>query len=279
MSLSAVKISVLLFLVSALIFGVAKKLRKLINQDKKKFLIYALFSLLTFALTGLLSAPVVLNDTPLSSFIGIQVIMLIMGLLHLYVMDKYFSFEDSNFNHELLFSILILFIGLIGFVNVLNNFRPLLSNIFLGAGLFFIIPLILKQLVISAYSIPMAYFKKWTYPLNNKIRDPLSHELTNPEVISFEFQKNIEDHEVTNFRVKAPMNMEFGKLFYFFINDYNERHPQSPITYLNSNSQEPYSWNFFFKSNWLGISKYIDFSKTVAQNNIKENDVIVCQRV
>lgn len=279
MSLSAVKISVLLFLVSALIFGVAKKLRKLINQDKKKFLIYALFSLLTFALTGLLSAPVVLNDTPLSSFIGIQVIMLIMGLLHLYVMDKYFSFEDSNFNHELLFSILILFIGLIGFVNVLNNFRPLLSNIFLGAGLFFIIPLILKQLVISAYSIPMAYFKKWTYPLNNKIRDPLSHELTNPEVISFEFQKNIEDHEVTNFRVKAPMNMEFGKLFYFFINDYNERHPQSPITYLNTNSQEPYSWNFFFKSNWLGISKYIDFSKTVAQNNIKENDVIVCQRV
>lgn len=279
MSLSAVKISVLLFLVSALIFGVAKKLRKLINQDKKKFLIYALFSLLTFALTGLLSAPVVLNDTPLSSFIGIQVIMLIMGLLHLYVMDKYFSFEDSNFNHELLFSILILFIGLIGFVNVLNNFRPLLSNIFLGAGLFFIIPLILKQLVISAYSIPMAYFKKWTYPLNNKIRDPLSHELTNPEVISFEFQKNIEDNEVTNFRVKAPMNMEFGKLFYFFINDYNERHPQSPITYLNTNSQEPYSWNFFFKSNWLGISKYIDFSKTVAQNNIKENDVIVCQRV
>lgn len=266
-------------MVSALIFGVAKKLRKLINQDKKKFLIYALFSLLTFALTGLLSAPVVLNDTPLSSFIGIQVIMLIMGLLHLYVMDKYFSFEDSNFNHELLFSILILFIGLIGFVNVLNNFRPLLSNIFLGAGLFFIIPLILKQLVISAYSIPMAYFKKWTYPLNNKIRDPLSHELTNPEVISFEFQKNIEDHEVTNFRVKAPMNMEFGKLFYFFINDYNERHPQSPITYLNTNSQEPYSWNFFFKSNWLGISKYIDFSKTVAQNNIKENDVIVCQRV
>lgn len=279
MSLSTVKISVLLFLVSALIFGVAKKLRKLINQDKKKFLIYALFSLLTFALTGLLSAPVVLNDTPLSSFIGIQVIMLIMGLLHLYVMDKYFSFEDSNFNHELLFSILILFIGLIGFVNVLNNFRPLLSNIFLGAGLFFIIPLILKQLVISAYSIPMAYFKKWTYPLNNKIRDPLSHELTNPEVISFEFQKNIEDNEVTNFRVKAPMNMEFGKLFYFFINDYNERHPQSPITYLNTNSQEPYSWNFFFKSNWLGISKYVDFSKTVAQNNIKENDVIVCQRV
>ncbi len=279
MSLAAFKISILFFLFSALIFGVAKKLRKLLNQDKKKFLIYALLTLLTFALTGLLSAPVVLNDTPLSSFIGIQIIMLILGMLHLYVMDKYFSIEDSNFNHELLFSILILCIGLIGFVNVINNFRPLLSIIFIGASLFFIIPLIVRQLIISAYSIPVSIFKKWTYPLNSKIKDPLSHELTNPEVISFEFQKNIDDNEVTNFRVKAPMNMEFGKLFYFFINDYNERHPQSPITYLNTNSQDPYSWNFFFKPNWLGLSKHLDFSKTVAQNNIKENDIIVCQRV
>lgn len=279
MSLAAFKISILFFLFSALIFGVAKKLRKLLNQDKKKFLIYALLTLLTFALTGLLSAPVVLNDTPLSSFIGIQIIMLILGMLHLYVMDKFFSIEDSNFNHELLFSILILCVGLIGFVNVINNFRPLLSIIFIGASLFFIIPLIVRQLIISAYSIPVSIFKKWTYPLNSKIKDPLSHELSNPEVISFEFQKNIDDNEVTNFRVKAPMNMEFGKLFYFFINDYNERHPQSPITYLNTNSQDPYSWNFFFKPNWLGLSKHLDFSKTVAQNNIKENDIIVCQRV
>ena len=279
MSLSTINVSILFFIISALIFGVVKKLRKLINQDKKKFLLYALFTLLTFALTGLLSAPVVLNDTPLSSFIGIQLIMLILGLFHLYVMYKYFLFENSNFFTEFLFSLVILLIGFTAFVNVVSNFRPSLSYVFLGAGLFYLIPQLIKQLAVLAYSIPVAYFKKWKYPINSKIKDPLSHELTNPEVISFEFQKNIDDHEVTNFRVKAPMNMEFGKLFYFFINDYNERHPQSPITFLNANSQEAYSWNFFFKPNWLGISKHLDFSKTVAQNNIKENDIIVCQRV
>lgn len=282
MSLSVIKVSILFFFISVLILGIAKNLRKLISKNKKKFIYYALFSLLTFALAGLISAPAVLNDTPLNSFIGIQIILFILGLLHLYITKKYFSdfsFEESNFFYEFLFSIVILFVGLIAYVNVLNSFRPLLSNVFLGAGLFFLIPLMLKQLVNAAFSIPVAYFKRWKYPLNSKIKDPLSHELTDPEVISFEFQKTIDDIEVTNFRVKAPMNMEFGKLFYFFINDYNERHPQSPISFLNQNSQEPYSWNFFFKPNWLGISKHLDFSKTVAQNKIKENDIIVCQRV
>lgn len=282
MSLSVIKTSILFFFISVFILGIAKNLRKLITRNKKKFIYYVLCSLLTFALAGLISAPEVLNDTPLSSFIGIQIILFILGLLHLYIIKKYFSefsFEKSNFFNEILFSIVILFVGLIAYANIVNNFRPLLSHMFLGAGIVFLIPLMLKELVKSAFSIPVPYFKKWKYPLNSKIKDPLSHELTDPEVISFEFQKTIDDIEVTNFRVKAPMHMEFGKLFYFFINDYNERHPQSPISFLNPNSQEPYSWNFFFKPNWLGVSKHLDFSKTVSQNSIKENDIIVCQRV
>ena len=74
-------------------------------------------------------------------------------------------------------------------------------------------------------------------------------------------------------------NMEFGKLFYFFINDYNERHPESNIEHLNSTTQLPHEWIFYFKPNWLGNINHIDFSKTVLSNEIKENDVIVCQRV
>lgn len=276
------KVSLVLFFISSIIMGLVKNLRKLFTKNKKRAILYALFILVTFALTALLSSSKVLNDTPLNSFIGIQVLFLILGLLHLYVLNKYFSDlteSDSSFFSELLFTIVILLIGLIAYMNVVNRFRPSFSFMFLSAGLFFLIPFLFNKLYQFAFSIPVPVFKKWKYPLESDIKDPTSKELTNPAVISFEFQKTNEDKEVTNFRIKAPENMEFGKLFYFFINDYNERHPESTIEFLDESSQEPYEWNFYFKPNWLGSSKHIDYSKTVYNNDVKENDVIVCLRV
>ncbi len=276
------KISLVLFFVSSIIMGIVKNLRKLFTKNKKRAILYALFILLTFALTALLSSSKVLNDTPLNSFIGIQFVFLLLGIAHLYVLNKFFpdlTESDSSFFSELLFTIVILLIGFIAYMNVVNRFRPSFSFMFLGAGLFFLIPFLFNKLYQFAFSIPVPVYKKWGYPLDDSIKDPTNNELINPAVISFEFQKTFDDKEITNFRIKAPENMEFGKLFYFFINDYNERHPESTIEYLNDTTQEPYEWIFYFKPNWLGSSTHIDYSGTVFNNNIKENDVIVCQRV
>jgi len=276
------KVSLGLFFISSIIFGVMKKLRSLFSKNKKLAILYILFVLLTFALAALLCSPKVLNDTPLNSFIGIQFVFLLLGIIHLYVLDKYFpdlANDKTNFFNEFLFTILILCIGFIAYLNVINRFRPSFSYIFLGAGTFFLIPFLFKKLYEFAFSIPVPVYKKWAFPLDNSVKDPTKNELTNPAVISLEFQKVFDDKEITNFRIKAPENMEFGKLFYFFINDYNERHPESTIQYLNDNTQEPHNWIFFFKPNWMGNVKHIDYSRTVLNNTIKENDVIVCQRV
>lgn len=276
------KASVGLFFISSILMGVVKKLRLLFTRNKKKAILYALFTLLTFALAGLLSSSKVLNDTPLNSFIGIQVVFLILGSLHLFVLKRYFpDLEDdkTGFFNQFLFTIAILLIGFIAYINVINRFRPEFSFTFMGAGISYLIPFLVYKLFHFAYGIPVPVYKKWRYPIDDSIKDPTKQELVNPAVISFEFQKAFDEADITNFRIKAPEQMEFGKLFYFFINDYNERHPESPVQFLDPNSQEPQEWNFYFKPNWYGSTRHIDHSRTILNNNIKENDIIVCQRV
>lgn len=276
------KVSLGLFFISSIIFGLIKNIRAVFTKNKKAAILYILFILVTFALAALLSSSYVLNDTPLNSFIGIQIIFMALGILHLYIMEKYFpdlKKDKSKFFYEFLFTVVVLCVGLIAYMNVVNRFRPDFRFLFLGSSLCFIIPFLFNKLYQFAYNIPVSVYKKWAFPLDDSIKDPTKHELTNPAVISFEFQKTEDDKEITNFRIKAPENMDFGKLFYFFINDYNERHPESTIEYLNPSTMEPQEWIFFFKPNWMGNLSHIDYQKTVIGNNIKENDVIVCQRI
>ena len=73
--------------------------------------------------------------------------------------------------------------------------------------------------------------------------------------------------------------MQFGRLFYFFLIDYNERHPESPIEIVDVESKNPSEWIFYFKPNWYSSLKHIDITNTVDGNHIKENTVIICKRV
>ena len=119
------KASVGLFFISTMLMGFVKKLRLLFTRNKKKAILYALFTLLTFALVGLLSSSKVLNDTPLNSFIGIQVIFLVLGSLHLFILKRYFpDLEDdkTGFFDQFLFTVVILLIGFIAYINVVNKF-------------------------------------------------------------------------------------------------------------------------------------------------------------
>lgn len=277
------KASIVLFILSSIIMGLVKNLRQLFSRNKIQAIIYALFIIVTFALIGLLSSHKVLNDTISNSFLGMQILFLILGSLHLYVLKRFFpdlesDNKDSGIFTQFLFSLVIVFIGFIGYINVINQFRPSFVYLFLSSGIFFIIPFLTYKLFLYATNIPVRVYKTWFYPIGENIKDPSKQELTNPSVIAFEFQKKNNDNELTNFRIKAPENMEFGKLFYFFIEDYNERHPDGTIEFLNEKSQAPYGWNFYFKPNWVGNTQHIDFSKSVLSNNIKENDIIVCRR-
>ena len=115
--------------------------------------------------------------------------------------------------------------------------------------------------------------------MHEEVDDPDESKMKNMLVISFEFQKKPTDKYFTNFRAKAPADMEFGQLFYYFINDYNERHPKEQIEFV-SDKGNAHGWIFYRKPRWYSIgTNYIEPENSFFINHIKENDVIVCSRV
>tara|TARA_R110002124_G_scaffold138798_1_gene302828 strand:- start:55172 stop:56047 length:876 start_codon:yes stop_codon:yes gene_type:complete len=276
------KLSIGLIIISTLVMMLVTKLRKLFSKNKKKAILYALLILITFALTGLLSSSKVLNDTPLNSYFAFQFIFLLLGVLHLYVLRNYFpslSADKSEFWPEFLFTLAYACLGLIAFIQIVNRFRSPFSYIFMSSAILFVLPTLFYKMYEFAMQIAIPIYDSWQFPVNKDIKDPTKEELVNPRVISFEFKKNKDQSDITNFRVKAPQAMEFGKLFYFFIIDYNERHPEGKIEVIDERSNEPNEWVFHFKPNWWSPIKHINFNQTVAANNIKEDTVIICRRV
>ncbi|GHC57567.1 TssN family type VI secretion system protein [Ulvibacter litoralis] len=275
------KLSIGLMIVSSLIMMLVTKLRKLFTKNKKRAILYALFVLVTFALTGLLSSSKVLNDTPINSFFGFQIIFFGLGVLHLYVLRKYFpvlSEDKSEFFPEFLFTLAYTFLGLIAFIQIVNRFKSPFSYIFMSSTILFLLPTLFYKMYEFAMQIAVPIYDSWMFPLSKEIKDPTKEELVNPRVISFEFRKNQDKNDITNFRVKAPQGMEFGRLFYFFLIDYNERHPEALIEILDNKTQQPCNWVFHVKPNWWSSIRHINFNQTVAANNIKEDHVIICRR-
>lgn len=275
-----IKIGLLLFGVSSILMGFIIPLKKLFMKNKKKFFIYMIFILCFFALNGLLSNKKVLNDIPLNNFIGFQIIFLLLGCVHVIVLRRFFPDlieKLTSFWPEFLYTIVTAFLGLISFLFVVNSYKPDYQFIFTLSILWFIIPYFIVKLYEYAISIPLPIYKKWFYPLDKNIKDPKDEELNNPLVISFEFNKGSNQDELSNFRLKAPEKMEFGTLFYFFINDYNDRHPEAKIEYVDAQNA-PHGWIFYKKAKWLSFQKHIDFTRTIEGNNIKEDDIIICQR-
>jgi hypothetical protein len=188
--------------------------------------------------------------------------------------------EKKTFVPDLIFTFLILLAGSICFMLAyrwLNREGLEISMMF--STLFFIIPLFVWHTFLSAMAIPPKVLNQWYYPVHEPMEDPEENKLKNMLLISFEFQKNGQDSFFTNFRAKAPVDMELGELFYYFINDYNERHPQGQIHFTNGTGK-PYGWMFYKKPKWYTIlTTYMDADKTIYLNRIRENDVIVCSRI
>lgn len=276
------RVSAVLVLLGTMLMTLVKKIRKLFTQNKLKALVYGLVIVLSFMLIGLLSSSAVLNSIPFFSFIGMEVLFLAMGTVHLWVMRKFFpvlSENESDFFSEFFFSLIYSFLGLVAFLHIVDKFRAPFSYIFATSSLFFLLPTLVYKMYELASLIPIPIYKTWKYPVDQNIKDPTAQELAQPVIISFEFRKKLNDSEITNFRVKAPKPMTFSKLFYFFIVDYNERHPESPIEFVDRKSQTPFDWVFHFKPGFMGNIKHVDFDRTIAANKIKENAVILCKRV
>jgi hypothetical protein len=258
-----------------------KKVRKVFTKNKVQAIVYVLVLALLFGLTGLLGYYKILDNSPTNSFIAIEIIIFLLGIGHIFVLRSFFSELSENKNEffgEFIITLAFLGIALLAFTQVISRFREPFVLTYLAVGFAFIIPLLVLKTYEFALSIPVPVYKKWFYPLNENIKDPTSNELSNPIVISFEFKKKFGDKDMSRFKVKAPEHMEFGKLFYFFVDDYNALHPERKIEVLGENN-ELAGWIFYFKPHWWSALRHIDANKTIEWNGIREENNIIVQRL
>jgi Type VI secretion system, TssN len=248
---------------------------------RKPTIIYLLLVTLIAASAGLMGVAA-RSLSPFATLLICQFIFLAAGFLHIRYMRRYLKWSgaDDSFWFEVIFTIVLAAFAFMGFVMVFSMFNREGYQFYIASSvLFFVLAYFIYATFIRAVSIPLKIYARWFYPVHEEVDDPDEDKLKNMLVISFEFQKKKEDQHYTNFRAKAPADMEFGQLFYYFLNDYNERHPNGKIEFLNEQSS-PYGWIFYKKPRWYNLSTlYIDSDKSFFINHIRENDIIVCKRV
>jgi hypothetical protein len=268
------------FSLMAIIGRLVGKIRGSFQAYIKPTIFYLLVASLFFAAAGFLGLPSLFGN-PLRSFIILQLFFVLLGVLHIYFMPKYLAWSvgDRSFWINVLYTFMVAVFGYMFFVVVFKWMNRDGYHYMAGASAaFFVIPFFVYHTFLKAVAMPPKIFKQWYYPVNVEVQEPDDDKLKNMLVISFEFQKKLNDPHFTNFRAKAPRDMEFGQLFYYFINDYSERHPNSKIEFADKTAG-PYGWIFYKKPRWYTIStEYIDSEKSFYANRIRENDVIVCRR-
>ena len=263
---------------SILIFSLLMAKEEGVKKNKIANLLYILVAGLCIGLMGL-TQYFGLTGKPFYFFIVLQVLMLVLGIFHNPAMQKFLHWPSAtSFMGEFLLTLNAAAIGgvflLLAFTLIgMKNFGILM----LSSMVWFLVPFLFVKAVEGYAMIPEMVFKTWVYPLDKPIADPTDSELALPMVVSFEFQKKVNDTDYTLFRAKAPRDIKFGNLFYFFINDYNSRHPEGIIQVASKS--DPYPWVFHFKPKWFVKTRYLDPDVTVFHNQVKENSVIVCNRI
>ncbi len=271
-------IIIIFLVVSLVIFSLI--LKKKLKGTILISLLYIIVVGILIGVAGFLGNKHILSLTHQMVFYLLSGWMLIIGISHVLLLKKILSWTKENeFWIEFFFTFII---GLIGGIFLLLVFQisdySVFTAIHLTSLFLFILPYIFYGCLRSYLNIPVKILRKWYYPVDQHVEDPYDREMESPLVMGFEFKKKSNDKNITSFRAKAPKEMTFGKLFYYFINDYNDRNPDEKIEYLDENNK-PVDWIFYFKPKWFRSIRYIDPEETNSFNFVKENSVILCKRV
>jgi len=246
---------------------------------KKKALWYLFYMALVFGVVA--SLPYLFTHQHLmSQYVFYMIWFLGLGIVHCHFMYTRFWANEKTLGSELAFIAAIWLFG--GAVSVLIHhwlssgsylYYPMLTSMFS-----FVLPTFVYKTFERMMAIPAKVHKWWQYPLYNEAPEVNEDEMRDLIVIGFELEKKANDNNRIYFRARTPIKMDLGDLFYHFINDYNDRYPNTPIDYLDVNGQ-PYGWVFHMKPRWFTGARTLDPEKPVFMNGIQENSVIICNRV
>lgn len=249
------------------------------NQGRKPFFFNIISSLIASAAAF---GATYLSQDLFTVFWALSAVFLLFGIIFLLIVHKkYFNPEKGSRNKQLFAEILyaiaivFLFVAMFSAMQFFIKDRNFMFFPMLLSGLFFFIPVLLLSTFDAAYSIPQPRYIAWTYP-SQPIDLPDEQENERLYVIGFVISKKPDQLHATYFRAKAPEHMKLGDLYYHFINDYNEQFSETPIEYTTG--EEAHLWLFRTRPKWYLFSRRLNPQKTVNDNRIKENTIIVCER-
>ncbi len=249
------------------------------KEVRKKFLYYVLINTIVTAIFFLIIYNLK-QTTIVFRYIALNVFFISTGSIHVYLYKTLFnSLKTKKIHIEIILAIitsLFLTIALSLLIAYNNDFTYLFD--FYITVVAFIFPTLVYILYTTSISIPTAIYDKWYYPLTKKYQIASINEFKNMIVLNLFFYKDDQEIHLTKFKVKAPKNMNFGRLFYFFIIEYNEKNPGQTVKIMDQ-IQDPYGWCFYSKPKWYSKTKRVNSEFTVENNNLIDNDSIMCQRI
>ncbi len=213
----------------------------------------------------------------------LSAVFLFFGIIHMLMThQRYFSSGGNNTKvlaGEIFFAISVIFFTVLIFSSLLYFLKDhsFLFYPTLMSALSFFVPLTFVHTFRTAFTIPSPEFKTWRYPVTKSIDPPDEDPNERLLVIGFMIAKKPLDQK-TYFRAKTPENIALGELYYHFINDYNELQSETPIEFLD-NQSAAYEWWFYAKPRWYQSARILDPETTMLENKVKENTVIVCERI
>ncbi|WP_265429828.1 TssN family type VI secretion system protein [Chryseobacterium sp. YIM B08800] len=249
------------------------------QKYKSKFYIYLFSMAFVYAIIALLGYNKLFSDENLYEFIFYQICSLLIGIAHCYAYRAYFQkFGFKKSEMEYLFALISVCYASVPFLLIYSFLNGTeLTYLVLGHFIVFFIPTFLNDTFNRAMAIPPKVYLTWQFPENyKKVAGVSDEEMRDLVVFSFLMDKDKNATKYSIYRGKGPTRIDFGRLFYNFVLDYNNRHPGDQIQLEDENGF--FSWVFFLQPKWNESTKYIDPNLTLYMNGIEENSVIFCMR-
>lgn len=273
--------AILIFLAASIILTMVflQKVPDFKQKYKGRFYTYLFSVAFIYSIIAFLGFNKLFQDNNLYEFVFYQLCSLMIGIIHCSMYRTYFNkFGVKKNGTEYLFALVTVMYSAIPFTLIFTFLNGIdFSFLMLGHFLVFFIPTFLNDTFNKAMAIPPKIYKTWQFPENYKELAGVSdEEMRDLVVFTFLMDKDRHAKKYSVYRAKGPTRVDFGRLFYNFVIDYNERHSEDQIEIEGSNGL--YSWVFFLQPKWYESTKYIDPDYTLYMNGIEENSVIFCMR-
>lgn len=246
----------------------------------KIFLVYLAVALLCFSLQGLLGFIKIENALPY--FLMLQSLFLVLGISHctaLYLLNS--ESQRLSFWHEFVFTMLLGIFGMVIFYFIFGlTSRSEFTVYFLSGFFFFFIPFFILKAFDYLIAIPSPEYPMF-YPVSKEFEEATEEDIDDRFIILLKF--NLERADGSESFItptyKSPLRAIFGEHFSRFLYDYNDANPSKQIQYQDNYGQ-PVGWNFYVKpKRWFHSPRYIDPNLTINENDLKDSDIIICERI